>query len=134
MGGNSLLTARLQSLLRDKCHINLSTSSIYARPTIRGMADHQAISEKDQAIHDACQKLNLKGFHDKSYPLERDVTSPPVVLLTGSTGFLGLYLLASLQDKCKEIYNCCLCSLVGQWALFCLRRICGRTLNLDGVA
>ena len=107
LGGNSLLTARLQSLLKEKCHLNISTSSIYARPTIRGMADHQTFSEKDKAIHDALVKLDLKKTDEPKRESAKQKASGPVVLLTGATGFLGLYLLSFLQIKCNTIH--CIC-------------------------
>ena len=104
LGGNSLLTARLQLLLKEKCHMTISTASIYARPTIRGMSEQQTISQRDLAIYDACQKLELEGIQRPKHQQAKQAISEPVVLLTGATGFLGLYLLQALQDKCSVIH------------------------------
>ena len=104
LGGNSLLTARLQLLLKERCHMTISTASIYARPTIRGMAERQTISQRDLAIYDACQKLGLYGIQGAKHQRTKQTISEPVVLLTGATGFLGFYLLHSLQDKCSVIH------------------------------
>ena len=99
LGGNSLLAARLQTMLRQQLDLGISTTALYADPTIAGLAGDGPDSAISQAIAAAQAPITLDG------PVAPNVTSdsPPSVLLTGATGFLGSYLLGSLLDRAARV-------------------------------
>ncbi len=102
LGGNSLLAARLQALLREHADLEISTSTLYANPTIAGLA-----SSGDDTAISAALALADSGvaLTEPIAPVVAagDSTALPHVLLTGATGFLGSYLLASLLPKAGKV-------------------------------
>ena len=97
LGGNSLLAARLQSQLRERCGLDRSLAAIYAAPTIAGLAG----SGDDDAISQAIARVR------DGISLTKCTAAPPstisTLLLTGATGFLGSYLVASLLEKVDRV-------------------------------
>ncbi|RLS91040.1 MAG: amino acid adenylation domain-containing protein [Planctomycetota bacterium] len=99
LGGNSLLAARLQSQLRERCGLELSISTLYAKPTIAGLADASISGSINAAV--SCARAGLRVRE----PIAEGV-APEVVrhaLLTGAGGFLGIYLLQSLLGKVETV-------------------------------
>ena len=99
LGGNSLLAARLQTMLRQQLDLDISTTALYAEPTIAGIAGGGPDSAISQAVAAAQSAITLDG------PVAPKVASdsPPSVLHTGATGFLGSYLLGSLLDRASRV-------------------------------
>ncbi len=99
LGGNSLLAARLQTLLRERCDLEISTANLYAHPTIAGLTGEKKVSEINQAINTATVSIQI----NQPVAPRSKFKKQPNVLLTGASGFLGVYLLAELQSRAGEI-------------------------------
>lgn len=99
LGGNSLLAARLQTLLRERIGLDLTTAAIYAAPTIAGLAGQGEDDAIALAIKTAEAGVAVDGAVAPRVPIE----GPPTVLLTGASGFLGIYLLADILPRAQRV-------------------------------
>nr|QCC21413.1 RenF [Candidatus Endohaliclona renieramycinifaciens]QCC21429.1 RenF [Candidatus Endohaliclona renieramycinifaciens] len=113
LGGTSLMLARLASQLLNRFEINIPMAQFFRIPTIHGVAEvvstyqqegieavmakkHATRLEEDTVLDDNISSKNL---------IKADYLNPKVILLTGSTGYLGAFLLEQLINKTNaEIY------------------------------
>ena len=117
LGGNSLLASRLRALLKERLNLDLSTSALYAAPTIAALASRCDDHPLDTAMMSALKGVVFNG----SLAPRQTLPAQPVVLLTGAAGFLGVFLLAQLQSQgCNVI--CLLRGADLDTALFHLQR------------
>ena len=99
LGGNSLLAARLQTLLRERLQLQVSIATLYAKPTIAALAHATDAGSIAAAI--ACARAGVR--------LDHPIAQGPVAanmqhaLLTGAAGFLGIYLLHALLSKAQLV-------------------------------
>lgn len=94
-GLDSLNAMRLTMSIEKQFSKSLSTSQLYANPTIFGMEEYLSSFQIRSSKHTEKQP-------DFSYWCNIDLptnTSPKVVLLTGATGYLGAHLLVELSNK-----------------------------------
>jgi len=99
LGGNSILTVRMLSGIKRKLGAEVTLAQMFAMPTIRGIASHidgtgitsgTVDDNLSVALHDARKEI------ETAYSSAGDHRKPAKVLLTGATGFLGVYLLDAL--------------------------------------
>ena len=108
IGGNSILTVRMLSSVKRKLGTDVNISQMFAQPTIAYLAafiDGTGItsgkSENNLSLALKDSEMVVKVENTKS---ERE-QQPSCILLTGVTGFLGVYLLDGLIKKTNaEIY------------------------------
>ncbi|KAI2626807.1 hypothetical protein GGS21DRAFT_529260 [Xylaria nigripes] len=96
---------------------SVASKTVYAHPNVAALTDaiSAIINEKTSSNEDHQEKMEeLYQLYHKDMPLSgrepsQKSLAPRVVLMTGSTGSLGSYILDSLQsdDKVSRIY--CLC-------------------------
>ncbi|KAI6042367.1 male sterility protein-domain-containing protein, partial [Pisolithus marmoratus] len=87
----------------------ISQNIIFAYPTVRALAEHlvNSITRKADSVDPKAEIENmvkkyssgLPGKHTSGVPTRRVRNEPDVVLLTGSTGALGSYMVASLLQR-----------------------------------
>ena len=99
IGGSSTLAAKLSTLLKVKITIIFKYQSIreisnYLNNTVKSI---EFDLEVESSIEDT-QVLHLSDDY-----LTKKLTRESIVLLTGSSGFVGLFLLGNLSHKCKVI-------------------------------
>ncbi|MBM5801854.1 MAG: NAD-dependent epimerase/dehydratase family protein [Cyanobacteria bacterium M_surface_7_m2_040] len=98
-GGNSLLAARLQVLLRERLGLALSAADLYAAPTVAALA-----GQRDDGPNAAAWATARAGLL-LTEPIALLLPRPqrPDVLLTGASGFLGIYLLRDLLETAGRV-------------------------------
>ena len=100
VGGNSLLTVRMQAKVRKALGLEFSIGEFYAAPTIESLAAGHRINHIQQAIHDAQAELVVAA----PAPRATSHVPPRSVLLSGARGFLGGFLLDELTRRCETVY------------------------------
>jgi amino acid adenylation domain-containing protein/thioester reductase-like protein len=99
VGGNSLLAVRMISELRKRLDLSVSITSFYASPTIEALARGHEVDSIELAVRDAQQQVIVANPADASTL----TASPRSILLTGARGFLGIYLLRELTQRCDNV-------------------------------
>ena len=99
VGGNSLLAVRMQSDVQKQLGLEFSMSEFYGAPTIEALASRQKTDYIQMAIADAQAPIMI----DKP-ACEQARVPPRTVLLTGASGFLGVYLLSGLVQKVDRVF------------------------------
>ncbi|KAF5861976.1 hypothetical protein ETB97_012299 [Aspergillus alliaceus] len=106
VGGNSLLLIELQSKLRQQHHISIPLIELFQGSTLRSMASllQIEVSNPGAQVDWESETTPQAGLAPPLLLDEvRSIALPPrVVVLTGSTGFLGQYLLRALIEQ-KQI-------------------------------
>jgi iturin family lipopeptide synthetase A len=114
LGGHSLLATQVISRLREVFSIDLPLRSLFETPTVEGMCQAINVMGKadtfDAIEVSAATDLNAEAVLDpsicpKNLPIEY-VTEPNYILLTGSTGFLGAFLLHELLEQTQADIYC----------------------------
>ena len=110
LGGDSLSLVALTSELEERLHLDIDLRLVAANPTVRALSGllHALLRGEQVSVHpnlyDECV------LPDDVQPAEGevDLSAAKKVLLTGSTGFLGAYLIRALieqrGDKGLELY------------------------------
>ena len=121
VGGNSLLAVRMQAEVEKRLGLEFSISAFYRAPTIAALAAGQEADYIAQALADAKAPLRLtESVTDpetsegarragpesgpKLAPESASESGPHSVLLTGASGFLGIFLLAELTQRCEQVH------------------------------
>jgi thioester reductase-like protein len=110
LGGHSLLVSRLGFKIRDTFKVDLPIRSIFKRPTISELAHLiRNDDEYGQYQTDKMINLDLEAKLDPairpSFVSVKQTLNPGVVLVTGATGFLGVFLVHELlQQTGAKIY------------------------------
>ena len=109
IGGNSILTVRMLSSVKRKLSADVNISQMFAQPTIAylaafidgtGITSGASENNLSLALKDSEIKVIVENSHQKR------AKEPSSILLTGVTGFLGLYLLDGLLEKTKADIYC----------------------------
>lgn len=107
IGGHSLLVIKMTDLIRRALGKTLSVEEVFHCQSLAELADRLDGKESTHSDDEARQI-----FQDSQLPLEHFVSAPEIparrLLLTGATGFLGIYLLATLQQRLPEAVIYCL--------------------------
>ena len=98
VGGNSLLAVRMQTEVQKKIGLEFSMAEFYGAPTIEALAARRRTDYIQMAIGDAETPMVI----DKP-AAEKARIPAKTVLLTGASGFLGVYLLAELLQKVDRV-------------------------------
>jgi len=129
IGGNSILTVRMLSSVKRKLGADVNISQMFAQPTISYLAafidgtgitsgaseNNLSLALKDSEIVVKAENIMLKS-----------AVTPASILITGITGFLGIYLLDSLIESANADIYC----LVRGKDMEEIRRRYEETLNL----
>ncbi|MFL9907680.1 non-ribosomal peptide synthetase [Paraburkholderia sp. RL17-337-BIB-A] len=102
LGGNSILAVRMQGQLRDALAIEFPMAAFYRSPTIATLANGGHEDMIERAIADAAQPFVV----EHAAPVVSDgveVTPIRTMLLTGASGFLGIYLLHGLCGRLDKV-------------------------------
>nr|MBZ4195012.1 thioester reductase domain-containing protein [Candidatus Contendobacter sp.] len=99
VGGNSLLAVRMQAEVRKRLGLEFAMGEFYGAPTIEALAAGHKTSHIQQAIQDAQAGI----FIAQPAPKPVELTRPRTVLLTGASGFLGIFLLAELTRQVETV-------------------------------
>ena len=112
IGGNSLLSIKLSSQIHKTFEKQISISEIFQNPTIKSFASN--VLEQDNIEINIPLLSTLKrdyanftkqiDYFNLPYPSSN--LNPKTILLTGATGFLGIYLLDELLNKTKANIYC----------------------------
>ena len=109
LGGSSLSVMTLMEEL-EKSGFDISYGSVFQYPTPRMLAQflddggemkEYHIEDDDRLIHQYLERVSSPALDDVVQPLVGDV------LLTGSTGYLGIHVLYELLESCQG-HICCL--------------------------
>jgi amino acid adenylation domain-containing protein/thioester reductase-like protein len=113
LGGHSLSTIRVMSLINETFQIKLPLRYLFTAPTITELAQTiESTSRTDSTVNaNEITSLNLQAevvLDETIKPLNlvyQPVSEPKAILLTGATGFVGAFLLAELlQQTQADIY------------------------------
>lgn len=112
LGGHSLLGMQLIARLRDAFHQEMALSTLFAAATVAGLAQQieRTNEVKSDSAAEATPAKDLAAEAVLDATIQPDgaggpPTEPARLLLTGSTGFLGSFLLRELLQQTEaEIY------------------------------
>ncbi len=99
IGGNSILTVRMLSSVKRKLGAEVNIAQMFEQPTIASLGAHIDGTGITSGLVENNLSLALKDAQTEitvAYTSKGNWRDPAAVLLTGVTGFLGLYLLDSL--------------------------------------
>ncbi|MEM9337993.1 MAG: thioester reductase domain-containing protein [Bacteroidota bacterium] len=108
LGGNSLLAAQLIYPIRKSFQVEVPLASLFQKPTVYTLAKsierlqkgEQEVQDIDLVGESAVPKdIQIKGKQIRNQPVS-------AVLLTGSTGFLGAFLLQELLEQTSTTVYC----------------------------
>lgn len=108
LGGHSLLTTQLLAKVKNFFNLDISLRSLLEKPTVAGLAeniDRVFQTEVDYPLLD----LKAEAVLDPRIHPQNNIkfiVEPSAILLTGATGFLGVFLLAELLQKTKADIYC----------------------------
>ncbi|GAA2897038.1 MULTISPECIES: non-ribosomal peptide synthetase [Streptomyces] len=106
LGGHSLLATRLASRIGETLAAPFSLSALLEAPTPAGLARHLSTDDPDTTtsrVPDTEAKLS-PALHFATAP--RRFGDPREVLLTGATGFVGVFLLSELLQRTTAQVHC----------------------------
>ncbi|MEX0444768.1 amino acid adenylation domain-containing protein [Xenorhabdus sp. SGI246] len=103
IGGHSLLATQLVYLLRKQFNVDFPLKLLFSAPTLRDMAASIDIYlNSDKKNNNEMQNTFINDAfiqHDWTSVQQLSLSESDGVLLTGATGFLGIYLLRSLLQQ-----------------------------------
>ncbi|MFF5675062.1 amino acid adenylation domain-containing protein [Streptomyces hygroscopicus] len=112
LGGDSLGAVRLSLLLRDRLGLQVNAGAVFAAPTVRtltaSLTRPRPIDGADSAAwrRHLGPEATLPSDIQPASAVGRVVNDQGQVLLTGATGFLGAFLLASLLESTDATVHC----------------------------
>ena len=101
LGGNSLLVVRLQADLREQLGLEFAVADFYGNPTIEFLSTRKRLNFIELAVEDS-KRLAVEAPTNRTAPPFNP--KPKRFLLTGASGFLGIFILAELCQKAETIY------------------------------
>jgi len=108
IGGNSILTVRMLSSVKRKLGVEVNIAQMFEQPTIASLGAHIDGTGITSGLVENNLSLALKDAQTEitvAYTSKGNWCDPAAVLLTGVTGFLGLYLLDSLlAETAADVY------------------------------
>ena len=109
LGGHSLLAVRVVTAVRERLGVELAVGDVFTQPVLKDLA---ASLTQGPSVAKASQCLCLEQeiLLDSSIrPIaapESRMADPSEILLTGATGFLGVFLLLSLLERTSARIHC----------------------------
>lgn len=113
IGGHSLLAARVMRAISEVFGVKTYIRDIYEYKTVRSLAE--AISKRSQSADLSLDREPVVALTDDIFLPESinfgrydpaQVSSPDNILLTGSTGFVGVHLLSELLGSTDCLIHC----------------------------
>lgn len=109
LGGNSILVTKMMFLINKKFDMDIPYKYFFTKPTIQSLADYITNFEENSSIMtdsslDLEQEMQFYVMVEGECALP--VASAKNILLTGSTGFLGAYLLKNLLNQTNAVIYC----------------------------
>ncbi|CAE6925049.1 non-ribosomal peptide synthetase [Paraburkholderia domus] len=102
LGGNSILAVRMQGQLRDSLGIEFQMAAFYRSPTIAALADGGHEDMIERALADAAEPFAIEHAAP-ALAGGAEAASIRTMLLTGASGFLGIYLLHALCVRLDKV-------------------------------
>lgn len=96
LGGHSLLAIQLGMQIRDRLHPDFPPAELYSRPSIAELAQWLENAEAENPTIDLMTQIVLPDHICAPQGLEPAAAAAQKVFLTGASGFVGSYLLATL--------------------------------------
>ncbi|MGW5688526.1 amino acid adenylation domain-containing protein [Nonomuraea sp. NPDC003754] len=113
-GGSSLQLSKVGAKLAQVYGLELPLHALFSTPTVAGVASRIELFEREgfeglRATRDPADDLDREAFLEESITAENlplaDIFSPRAVLLTGGTGYFGVFLLDQLiAQTTADIY------------------------------
>ncbi|WP_380182490.1 amino acid adenylation domain-containing protein [Kalamiella sp. sgz302252] len=108
LGGHSLLVIKMAGLIAQRLHKKLEVAAIFRADSLKTLAQ----TLDGEPAGDGRERLRIACENDARLPEGRfrtaDKMAGKTLLLTGASGFLGIYLLAELQRQLPESRIVCL--------------------------
>jgi amino acid adenylation domain-containing protein/thioester reductase-like protein len=108
LGGHSLLTTQLLAKVKEAFNLDISLRSLLEKPTVAGLSENiEQVSQTE--VNYPLLDLKAETVLDSTiYPQNvfKFILEPSAILLTGATGFLGIFLLAELLQQTKADIYC----------------------------
>jgi len=101
LGGNSILSIQLVNLAK-RANINIEVKDIFVAPTIDKLSQHL----KEGAKEDRVISIEEATLEEEIQPLSSPIVIDKNILLTGATGFLGVYILSELLKNQENTIYC----------------------------
>ncbi len=111
LGGNSLLAAQLMTKIAEIFQADVPVRCLFETPTVAGLSQTLKTVETDRSLLNP-KTINLKAeviLNSSLFPqgnFEGKIANPQHIFLTGSTGFLGAFLLNELLHKTSAKIYC----------------------------
>jgi len=110
MGGNSILAAQATIRMQEILKINLPMGILYERPTISKLCQfiNQTVDEKNTQTLDLASEIQLDKEITPLTEFQPGMYKQDKIFLTGSTGFLGAFLIKELVEYNPHVEIYCL--------------------------